>query len=188
MPRFSRSTSKCAFALGALASTVAGSAHATEGQLQLGGTVSYVFVDQGNRFDALSITAEAHYGLTDAIDLSGAIALGVNPGQNQVSIVPEIGVGYVVDITRFLPRVGVRLGFADVATYACPAETNADGSEAPPTPDCGHELHPVVAIPASLDFRVVDGFWVGAHFRYAWLLFGDPINEISLGGFAGYTF
>lgn len=166
----------------------AGSAHATEGQLQLGGTVAYAFLDQGNRFDALSITAETHYGLTDAIDLSGALALGVNPGQNQITVTPEIGVAYVVDITRFLPRLGVRLGVADVATYTCPPEKNADGSEAPPTPDCGHDFHPVIAIPASLDFRVIDGFWVGAHFRYAWLLFGDPINDLSLGGFAGYTF
>lgn len=136
------------------------------------------------------------YGLTDALDLAfdagvaGFPAQVVVPAPDETSsdapppepvpipdlLVPDTagGVSYIVDVGRFIPHVGLQLGVADVIVLSC---------EDDPTL-CTHTIRATIGIPAGFEVRTVGPLVLGAHFRYRFLLGGDPGGSLFAGAYA----
>lgn len=154
-------------------------AEATERQWFFGGSVGYAYIDETYKWwDGGFVAAEMRYGITDAIDFTTTLDLGFYPDADQIVPSVHAGLAYVIDISRFLPHVGVTLGVSDVVTYGCPEGFRP----------CGNELYPVVGVPAGFDFRVTKHLTVGAHFRYGFMLFGgDATSQMTLGGSIAFS-
>lgn len=170
------SGSRVVIVAAAIASVVAAaptSAHATEKQWFFGGSVGYAYVDETYKWwDGGFVAGEMRYGITDAIDFIGDLRLGFYPAADQILPSANAGLGYVLDISRFVPSVGVTIGLADVVTYGCPEGFRP----------CGNELYPVVGIPAGFDVRVTKHLTLGAHFQYGlFLVGGDVTSQASIG-------
>ncbi len=72
----------------------------------------------------------------------------------------------MLDISRWLPSLGLTTRVTDVITTRCD-----DGL----TP-CGHSLQPYVGIPGSLQYRIADRYPVGVRFEYQFLLQGQLVS------------
>lgn len=154
-------------------------AEATERQWFFGGSVGYAFIEETFYWwDGGFVAAEMRYGITDAIDFTTTLDLGFYPDAEQLVPSVHAGLAYVLDISRFLPHVGVTLGLSDVVTYGCPEGFRP----------CGNELYPVVGIPAGFDFRVTKHLSVGSHFRYGFMLLGgDATAQLTIGGSIAFS-
>ena len=93
---------------------------------------------------------------------------------------------YVVDVSRWIPQIGVLFGFDDVWTLACPATDLGNGKAGPPLRPCGHDLHPSLVIPGALEFRVTQHVALGAQFRYAFMFVGDVPKQLTIGASASF--
>lgn len=117
------------------------------------------------------------YGLTDAFDLTFAADLQGFPSKGALATGAEVGLTYVIDIMRWIPHVGVDVGFVDVVTLACPDDPTL----------CSHAPHPAIGIPAGFEFRIVPEAIVGVRFRYA-LFFVEPVgSQLFLGAYAAFA-
>ncbi|MFO0618243.1 MAG: hypothetical protein U0414_36960 [Polyangiaceae bacterium] len=150
-----------------------GSASATERQWFFGGSVGYAYIDETTKWwDGGFVMGETRYGITDAIDFAADLNLGLYPAADQLVPSADVGLAYVLDVSRFVPHVGATIGLSDVITYGCPEGFRP----------CGHELYPVVGIPAGFDVRVTKHLSLGAHFRYGFMLFaGNATSQINVG-------
>lgn len=163
-----------AVALATLAAATPTSARATERQWFFGGSAGYAFVDETYKWwDGGFVAGEMRYGLTDAIDFAADVRLGFYPAAEQLLPSASVGLAYVLDVSRFVPSVGATIGLADAITYGCPEGFRP----------CGHELYPVLGVPAAFDVRVTRHLLLGAHFQYGlFLVGGDVTSQITFGG------
>ncbi len=162
-------------------------ASATEHQWFLGGSAGYGFIDERYRwYDGAAGFVQGRYGLTDAFDLQLEVSTAYYPKAFQLVPGARAGMTYAIDISRWIPEIGALFGFDDVWTLSCPSTTLDLGKVAPPVRPCGHDLHPSLVIPASLEFRVTRHFALGAQFRYSFMFVGDVSKQITMGASASF--
>jgi len=172
--------SRCLVAVATIAAcALPAVAEATERQWFFGGSVGYAYIDETYAWwDGGFVAGEMRYGITDAIDFSADLSLGFYPAADQVVPSVDAGLVYVLDISRFVPHVGVTVGLSDVVTYGCPEGFRP----------CGNELYPVLGIPAGFDVRVTKHLSIGSHFRYGFMLFGgDATSQLMIGGSIAFS-
>lgn len=144
--------------------------------------MGYTFTDETYRwYDGVIGFGQARYGITDAFNLDLELKASYYPKASQFVPGPRAGFTYVIDISRFVPEVGVLGGFDDFITLSCGPSKNLDGSAGPPARPCGHDLHPEVIIPAGFEFRITNHFVFGAQARYAFVFAGTVTKEMSIG-------
>jgi hypothetical protein len=145
-------------------------ARATEKEWHLGASLGYSSLGFSNGRDENGAGGFLHarYGFTDAFDFTmNASFFGyLDVRQTRFAPATSAGINYVIDISRWLPSVGVTTGVVDVITTRCD-----DGL----TP-CGHSIQPYVGIPASLEYRIEDRYPVGVRFEYQFLLLGQLVS------------
>jgi hypothetical protein len=110
-------------------------------------------------------------GVSDAFDLTLAVGASHFPEVDVVEPYAAAGVTYIVDVMRWIPHVGLDVGFADFITVACPDDPTL----------CVHDARFVVGIPAGLEFRIVPSAIVGVRFRYAFSIPVPLQNQMFLG-------
>ena len=120
--------------------------------------------------------ALARYGLSDAVDLTMELGVDGYPTDDRLALSSEVGVGYVVDVSRFIPAIGVALGAVDVIDPRCDWHPTT----------CGHTVLPAIAVPASFEFRVADVAPVGVRFEYRLLFLGAPSSQLFVGLYGGF--
>jgi hypothetical protein len=182
----------CALAVVSLASSR--EALAVENEWHVGGAFGYsMLVTSVGSIHGGGGLVHVRYGLTDALDV--AFDAGVSafpktvlvpeadpenpqaaPGEAIqapafVQLDTEAGVSYVVDVGRFTPHVGVQLGVSDLMVVTCEEDPTA----------CTQDIRPTVGIPAGFEVRTVGPLILGAHFRYRFLIGGDPGGQLFAG-------
>jgi hypothetical protein len=149
-----------------------------EWHLGVAATYSRLVFDRSPTRNGLGGEALVRYGLTDAVDLSmSAWAAGFLEDQ-RLALGTSAGVAYVVDVSRWIPTIGAHVGVVDVVTTRCP--------EAYPEL-CAHDVRPMLAVPASLEFRAIDEVPLGLRFEYRLLLLGEPSSMLSFGVYGAFT-
>ena len=119
----------------------------------------------------------ARYGLNDAFDFTMNATLYGFPSDDRIAPGTSVGVSYVVDITRWIPTLGVTAGVVDLIGVACEERAAR----------CGHIFMPAIGIPASLEFRVLPELPIGVRFEYQLLLLGGPSQQIFVGLYCAFA-
>lgn len=152
------------FALALATSSVAG---AVERQWHAGGSLGYSLL--GTSTDAWSGFGGAlhlTYGLNDTFNAMAQVELTRQPSGHVTLASGSLGVGYVLDVLRWVPYVGGMVGGYDLWTTSGPCGPTLAAS-------C-HEGRLGLSIPAGLDYQINRSFALGVQVRYHLLLLGDP--------------
>jgi hypothetical protein len=150
-------------------------AHATENEWHFGIAYGYSMLVHGE--DTLHGTGglfHVRYGVTDAFDLTMDAGVAGYPADGLVAPGTTAGIGYVIDVLRWIPHIGLQAGVVDTVTLTCPEAAQA----------CGHQVRPVLAIPGGLELRVVGPLVLGAHVRYDFILPDQPSGRLFAGAYA----
>ncbi|MDI1443980.1 hypothetical protein [Polyangium sp. 6x1] len=146
-------------------------AEAYERQWHVGGGLGYSLVLPGGSIPTtatslhgLGVALHGTYGLTDAFNLLVQVDGSFAPGAPPVILAGGgVGVGYVLDVLRWVPWVGVMAGgYAVSALDPC----GAAGETGCTSGRLG------LSVPFGLDYQVSRSFTLGATGRYGVLLFG----------------
>jgi hypothetical protein len=166
--------------LGALTLAAPREALAVEHEWHLGAAATYsrMVFDRSPTRNGFGGEAIVRYGLTDALDLSMSAWVASFLEDQRLALGTSAGIAYVVDVSRWIPTIAAHVGVVDVATTRCP--------EAFPEL-CTHDVRPMLAVPASLEFRAVDELPLGVRFEYRILLLGEPSSMLSFGIYGAYT-
>jgi hypothetical protein len=166
-----------ACAVAAFALAIPSRAGAYERQWQAGASFGYAALFGSGTLNGFGGGLHLTYGLTDAFNAMARVEMTAYPGAGGVYVgSATAGVGYVVDILRWVPYIGAMAGPADVLSLgaACPAVGAAS---------CHLGARLDLSIPFGLDYQISRSFAVGAEGRYQLLLFGDQTFNL-LGVFA----
>jgi len=145
-------------------------AEAYERQWHVGGGLGYSLLLNGGSvpttatsLHGLGATLHGTYGLTDAFNLMVQVDGSIAPGPTPVLLAGGgAGIGYVIDVLRWVPWAGVMVGGYAVSAFdPCGAagETCTSGRLG-------------LSIPFGLDYQVSRSFTLGASGRYGVLLLG----------------
>jgi hypothetical protein len=182
-----RSLPVLAGALAGLAISLAcGEADAFERQWHAGIGLGYAVVSAGGAQSGFGGGLHLTYGLTDAFNLMFEGDFTAHSKSGEWILLPSasLGVGYVIDILRWVPYVGLMAGAYDVMSLAdgCDASNPNTGFPLP----C-HSARVGGSIPFGLDYQIDRSFAVGFAGRYHLLLGGPyPGSYLTLFGRAEY--
>ncbi|NUO53414.1 MAG: hypothetical protein HOV80_31580 [Polyangiaceae bacterium] len=173
---------------------------AVENEWHVGGAFGYsMLVTSVGSISGGGGLVHFRYGLTDALDLAfdGGVSgfpptllvpeadpenPGAAPGEPVQApsfrmMDTEAGLSYVGDVGRFIPHVGVQAGVSDLMVVSC--DDNPDA--------CGQDIRPTIGIPAGFEVRTVGPLVLGAHFRYRFLIGGDPSGQLFAGAYFAFV-
>lgn len=167
----------------------AGRAQADDGEWHAGLSVGYASLLRSEQpsLDGVGTSLQLRYGVHEALDVFVELEGSGHP-EGALSYGATTGVLYVLDVSRFVPMVGLGVGVVDIVTESCPPSVLEDGSEGPPLTPCGHSLRPSLGVPFAFDYRIVPELLVGLHGRYAFLLGSPATSQLYLGAYAGLAF
>lgn len=155
-------------------------AKAYEHQWHVGGGLGYTLLAPGATFPVTTTqhgaSASAHltYGLTDAFNLMGELDGGYYPGALPVARAgASVGVGYVIDVLRWVPYVGLMAGGSGLFVMG---DCGARGEATCGGPRLG------VSIPFGLDYQFSRSFAVGFAGKYGVLLLGPEGVDQAFSG------
>ncbi len=156
-----------------------GAARATEHEWHLGASGGLAIVDfpRGLARDGFGGGLHARYGLTDAIDFAMNATLFGFPDDTRLSWGTNVAVDYVVDVSRWIPTLGVSFGVVDLVGLGCETDPYR----------CGHIFMPAIGLPASLEFRVVPNVPLGIRFEYQFLILGGPSSQMFVGFYGAFA-
>lgn len=180
---------------------VSAEARATENEWHVGGAFGYsMLVSSFGSIHGAGGLVHVRYGLTDALDLAFDAGLSGFPAQVVVPsadaatdpeapppeavslpdlLMPDTaaGISYVIDVGRFIPHIGAQVGVTDLIVLTCEQDPAA----------CTHTVRATIGIPAGFEVRTVGPLVLGAHFRYRFLLAGDPGGALFAGVYAAFV-
>lgn len=156
--------------------TAARPASATEQEWHLGATLGYGSLHFARAIPRNGLGGQllARYGLTDAFDLTMDAGVDGYFEDGRFLLSTAVGGDYVLDVSRWIPTVGVNLGLVDFVTPSCDSYPDT----------CGHTLLPAVGLPVSLEYRALPNLPVGVRFQYRFIFLGDPTSQIFVGLYA----
>ena len=160
-----------ALAAAALALTSSGAAGAFERQWHVGAGFGYaLYGNAAGAAHGFGGDLHATYGLTDTWNAMAQLDLVRHPSGQLTVAGGSLGIGYVVDVLRWVPYVGATVGAYDQWTSAavCGAAAGAD---------C-HAPRLGLGIPGGLDYQLSRSFAVGVQARYELLLVGAPAAHL----------
>lgn len=159
-------------------------AHATEQEWHIGASTGFAMLDfpRGLARYGFGGGVHARYGLTDAIDFTMNATLYGYPDDARIAPGTSVGIDYVIDVSRWLPTIGVTAGFVDLIGFRC--------EEAPI--HCGHIPMPAVSVPFSFGYRVTPQLPIGLRLEYQLLPIGllagsGPDQQFFVGVFGAFA-
>jgi len=99
---------------------------------------------------------------------------------HQTRLAPHanVGVGYVIDISKWLPWVGFTTGVVDIVTLRCSDVGTV----------CGHHIRPALGLAGGLEYRVPAAerleLPLGIRFEYQFLLPDEPWSALFFTAYA----
>jgi len=159
-------------------------AYATEHEWHLGGAFGWSMRSTAQPDDMPSVVDNgfdgeltARFGLTDAFDLTLSGGAAFYPEADVVAPWGGAGMTYVIDISRWIPHVGVDLGITDFDRLTCPEDPAL----------CGNDVRFTVGVPVGLEFRIVPQAVVGLRARYAISIPGALVNQLFVGAYGAWA-
>lgn len=159
---------------------LASEAGATEQEWHFGASYGFAMIDfpNGSARYGTGGGLHARYGLNDAFDLTMNASLFGFPSDHRVAPSTSAGISYVIDVSRWIPTVGVTAGVIDLIGLAC--------EEKGPS-RCGHLFMPAVGLPATLEFRALPNLPIGVRFEYQFVFLGGPSQQLFVGAYGAWA-
>ncbi len=170
-----------ALAAAAIAISTPGAAAAFERQWHAGAGFGYsMLATAAGTAHGFGGAAHLTYGLNDTWNAMAQVDFTRQPSGDLAVAGGALGIGYVLDVLRWVPYAGAMAGGYDVWT------TGATCSAAPTLP-C-HSARLGLSVPVGLDYQLNRSFAVGVQGRYQLLLLGDaPAHMITAFARAEYV-